>query len=80
MTHFGRVQADGAAIVPAELAREIGLNPEQHIRLDHEGEAVIVRTIGDVVRQSQQEFRTMIRRPFTVDEFIAGRRAAAEHT
>ena len=77
MTYYARVTPDGEVTMPAELAREIGLAPGDRIRFDQDGQTVLIRTTSDVVRQTQADFRAMIKRPFTVDEFIAQRRVDA---
>lgn len=77
MTYYSRVKQDGEVTMPADLVRKMGLTPGEHIRFDQEGGVVTVRTTADVVRETQDEFRAMIKRPFTVDQFIAERRAEA---
>ena len=80
MTYYSRVTSDGEVTMPAQLAREIGLAPGERIRFDHDGQTILIRTTADVVRETQEAFRAMIKRPFTVDEFIAGRRVDAART
>jgi len=77
MTHHARVTDDGQLVVPAELARELGLKPGDSIRLDRDGSNIVGKTYADVIRAGQLAFRATIKRPFSVDDFIADRRAEA---
>jgi hypothetical protein len=40
-------------------------------------EQIVLKTFNDVVEAGQLAFRATIKRPFTVDDFIADRRAEA---
>lgn len=77
MTCFARVTENGEIIVPAELARSLGLVPGERLIMDADGSNIVVKTYADVVREGQRAYRATIKRPFTVDEFIADRRAEA---
>lgn len=77
MTYQARVTDGGEIVVPAALARELGLMPGDAISMDRDGSIIIVETYADTVRKGQQAFRAMITRPFTVDDFLADRRVEA---
>lgn len=78
MTYHARVTPDGEVIVPAEMVRALGLAPGDKITLDQDGQAIVLKTVGDIVREGQLAYRAMIKRPFSLDDFIADRRAEAE--
>ena len=77
MTHYARVTEEGEIVVPADLPRSIGVKPGEDLVMDAEGSSITLKTYGDIVREGQQAYRATIKRPFTVDEFIAERRAEA---
>ena len=77
MTYHARVTESGEVVVPAGLAGALGLRPGDRLSMDAEGACIVVKTQSDLVRVGQEAFRVTIKRPFTVDEFIADRRAEA---
>lgn len=77
MKHFGRVQDNGEVVLPASLARLIGLKPGDDITLEQDGTNIVVKTYAEIVREGQRAFRALITHPFTVDDFLADRRAEA---
>lgn len=77
MTYHAHVSDDGMFVVPAELTRAIGLAPGDRLTLDANGSSIIVKTYADIVREGQDAYRATIKRPFTVDDFLAERHAEA---
>lgn len=77
MTSFARVTEAGEIIVPAEMARSLGLVPGEMLIMDADGSNIVVKTYADVVREGQRAYRATIKRSFTVDEFLADRRTEA---
>lgn len=77
MTYHGRMIQGGKVVIPAELRRELGLKAGDSVVFAREGDSVVIKTYAQVVRETQQSFRAMIKHPFTVDDFIAERRAEA---
>lgn len=63
--------------LPASLAQQIGLKPGDHLTFEDQGRDIVVRTYADVVREGQNAFQALIKRPFTVDDFVRERRAEA---
>ena len=77
MTCYARVADNGEVVLPAELARLIGLKPGDQLSMDADGTNIILKTYADIVRDGQRAFRATITRPFTVEEFMTERRAQA---
>lgn len=77
MTYHARVADNGELVLPADVARAIGLNPGDFLRIDKRGSQLVLETDADVIAASQRTFRATITRPFTVDDFLADRRAEA---
>lgn len=77
MTYHARVADNGELILPADIARAIGFMPGDHFQIDRQGQAIILKNEDDVIAAGQAAFRATIKRPFTVDDFIADRRAEA---
>ncbi len=78
MTYSAKVIKGGKIVIPAELRRELGFADGDRLVLEREGETLVVKSYRQVVREVQQAFKTLVKEPFTVDDFIAERRAEAE--
>ncbi|WP_293874771.1 MULTISPECIES: AbrB-like transcriptional regulator [unclassified Sphingomonas] len=79
MTYHARVADNGEMVLPADVARAMGLKPGDRFRIDQDGLRIVLETDADVIAAGQRAFRATIRRPFDVDDFIADRRADAAH-
>ena len=79
MTYHARVAENGELVLPADVARAIGLRPGDRYRIDQKGAQIVLQTDGDIVEAGQRAFQATIQRRFTVDDFIADRRADAEN-
>lgn len=77
MTYHARVADSGEVVLPAAVARALGLDPGDHLRIDRQGSQIVLASNADVIAAGQQAFRATIARPSTVDDFIADRRAEA---
>ena len=73
MSYHARVNERGELVLPAALARAIGLSPGDTISMDREGDAIVFRSLADVVKEGQVAFRALLKQPLTVDQFIAER-------
>jgi AbrB family transcriptional regulator, stage V sporulation protein T len=79
MTYQAKVIAGGKIVIPAELRRELGIKDGDVLVLDRaEDGSLAIKTHDQIIREGQATIRSMLQRPFTVDEFIAERRAEAE--
>jgi AbrB family transcriptional regulator, stage V sporulation protein T len=75
MSYHGKVISGGKVVVPAEA---LGFTDGESVVFERNGESVVIKTYAQVVREVQAAVKAMIKEPFTVDDFIADRRAEAE--
>ncbi|WAC22136.1 AbrB/MazE/SpoVT family DNA-binding domain-containing protein [Blastomonas sp. SL216] len=80
MTYSAKVIKGGKIVIPAELRRELGFADGDRLVLEREGEALVVKSYRQVVREVQEVFR-----PYQpqdgrsmVDDLIAERRREAQ--
>lgn len=79
MTYHAKVIAGGKIVIPAELRRELGIKDGDVLVVDRSVDgSLAIKTHAQIVSEGQRAFRAMLKRPFTVDEFIADKRAEAE--
>ncbi len=78
MTYHSKIIAGGKIVIPADLRRELGFADGDTLVVEREGETVVLKSRAQVLREIQASVRKHLKRPFTVDEFIAERRAEAE--
>ena len=78
MTYQAKIIAGGKIVIPAELRRKLGLHTGDTLVIEREGDALVLKSYLQVVREVQREFQAMMKEPDTVDAFIADRRAEAE--
>jgi AbrB family transcriptional regulator, stage V sporulation protein T len=79
MTYQAKVIAGGKIVIPAELRRELDIKEGDVLVLDRNADgSLAIKTHEQIVREGQRRIREMITHPFTVDDFIADRRAQAE--
>jgi AbrB family looped-hinge helix DNA binding protein len=77
MTYHARVTDSGEVVLPAGLARALGLQPGDQLRIEQHGGQIVLETEADAITAIQRVFRGSLKQPFTVDEFIADRRRDA---
>lgn len=77
MTYHARVTDQGEIVLPADVARALGLMPGDHVCIDKDGADIVLKSDTDVIGAGRRAFMATIKRPLTVDEFIADRRAEA---
>lgn len=78
MTYQAKIIAGGKIVIPADLRRQLGFAEGDVLMVEREGETVVLKSRAQVLREIQASLKEAIKRPFTVDEFVAGRRAEAE--
>jgi AbrB family looped-hinge helix DNA binding protein len=79
MTYPAKVIAGGKIVIPAELRRALGIQDGDVLVVDQASDGTLsIKTHAQIVKDGQREFRAMLKRPFTVDDFIADKRAEAE--
>ena len=77
MTYSAKIIKGGKIVIPAELRRELGFAEGDRLVLEREGESLVIKSHAQVIREVQAAFRAAIKEPFTVDDFLAERRAEA---
>jgi AbrB family transcriptional regulator, stage V sporulation protein T len=77
MTYHAKIIAGGKVVVPAELRRELGVKDGDTLVFERQGDSVVVKSYTQVIREVQATIKANIKEPFTVDDFIAERRAEA---
>ena len=79
MTYQAKMIDGGKIVIPAELRRELGLKTGDMVAIDRDNMgALVLKPFSQVVREVQARVKASITQPFTVDDFIAERRAEAE--
>lgn len=69
--------AHGRVVIPAELRRELALEPGDELLATSDGERIVLEPRGALLRRVQAEFRAAAGDRSLVDELIAERRRAA---
>lgn len=75
MTHHAKIIAGGKVVIPADLRRDLGLKPGDTVVFEREGDALVLKSYLQVVREVQAEFRKMVGDDYSVDQFLAERKA-----
>ena len=78
MTYQAKIIAGGKIVIRADRRRQIGFAEGNMLVVERVGETILVKSRSQVLREIQVGLKQAIKRPFTVDEFVAGRRAEAE--
>jgi AbrB family transcriptional regulator, stage V sporulation protein T len=79
MSYHAKLIKGGKIVLPAELRRELGFNEGDRLVIDREGEALVIKTFAQVIREVQARVKTIIGdyEGSIVDELIAERRREA---
>lgn len=78
--HHLRLDAAGRIVIPAELRRRWRVEPGDTLLLTEDDTGVRLRTLNEVIRETQKYFRSHIPEGTSlVDELLAQRRADADH-
>jgi AbrB family transcriptional regulator, stage V sporulation protein T len=78
MSYQAKLIKGGKIVIPAELRRELGFEVGETLVIAREGNSAVVKTYAEVVREVQVTAKRLIKKPFTVDEFLAEKYAEAE--
>ena len=79
MTHSAKIVEGGKIVIPADVRKQLGVVDGDSIIFEKRDDGtVLMRSHIDVVRDIQRSVRAKIKVPFTVDDFIAERRAEAD--
>ena len=76
MTYHARVIAGGKIVLPAELRRDLGIKDGDSLVIERDEEGGLsIKTFEQVVREERRSFRAIVGADYTVDQFLAERRA-----
>jgi AbrB family looped-hinge helix DNA binding protein len=78
MPYHAKLIKGGKIVIPAELRREFGFKEGDSLVFEKEDGKLVLKSFEQVVREVQSEVKGLLKRPFTVDDFIAEKRAEAE--
>lgn len=78
MTYQAKIISGGKVVIPAEFRRKFGLRDGDTVLIDSNDGGIVISTYEQRLRSVQQWMRENVRVPFTIDDFIAERRAEAE--
>lgn len=78
MSYHAKLIKGGKIVIPAELRREFGFNEGDTIVLERDGNALVLKTYKQVLSEIQAKVKSLIKHPFTVDDYIAEKRREAE--
>jgi AbrB family transcriptional regulator, stage V sporulation protein T len=78
VTYHGKMIKGGKLVMPAELRREFGFNDGDTLVFERGKNGVFVKTYRQVIKEVQEKVRKNLKRPFSVDEYLAEKYAEAE--
>lgn len=78
MSYHAKLIKGGKVVIPAELRREFGFNDGDSLVFERDGDQLVLKSYQQVIREIQARVKELIKVPFTVDDFIAEKRAEAE--
>lgn len=78
MSYNAKLVKGGKIVIPAELRRELNLTDGDTLVVERDGDSIVIKPGRQVLREIQAEMKRLIKKPFTVDDFIAERRGEAE--
>lgn len=77
-TYSAKLIKGGKIVIPAELRREFGFKEGDTLVLEREGDRLTLKSYRQVIRDVQETIRKSLKRPFTVDDYLAEKYAEAE--
>jgi AbrB family transcriptional regulator, stage V sporulation protein T len=77
VTYQAKMIKGGKIVIPAELRRELGFAEGDTLVIAREGNSAVVKTYAEVIREVQGKAKKLIKKPFTVDDFLAEKYAEA---
>lgn len=76
MTYHARVIAGGKMVIPADIRRALGIKDGDSLVVNQASDGSLsIRTFDQVIRDSQRQAREIFGPDYTVDQFLAERRA-----
>ncbi len=78
MSYHAKLIKGGKIVIPAELRREFGFKDGDTLVLEKEGNGLVIKTYEQVIREVQERVKKLIKKPFTVDEYLMEKYGEAE--
>ncbi len=78
MTYHAKIIAGGKMVIPAEIRRALGLGDGDIVVVELDGERLVVRSRLQALREMQANVRKALKRPFTLDDYLAEKWAEAD--
>ena len=77
MTYHAKLITGGKIVIPADLRREFGFKEGDSLVFEKEGDQLVIKSMEKVIQEVRSKVKMLIKVPFTVDDFIADKRAEA---
>ncbi len=77
MTYHAKLIKGGKIVIPADLRREFGFKEGDSLVFEKEGDQLVIKSMEKVIQEVRSKVKMLIKVPFTVDDFIADKRAEA---
>ncbi len=77
MTYHAKLIKGGKIVIPADLRREFGFKEGDSLVFEKEGGQLVIKSMEKVIEEVRAKVKKLIKVPFTVDDFIAEKRAEA---
>ena len=76
MTYSAKVIAGGKIVIPAGLRHELGIKEGDSLVIKRAPEGgFLIKTYAQVIAEGQRTFRAIVGEDYSVDQFLAERRA-----
>ncbi|HVR90482.1 MAG TPA: AbrB/MazE/SpoVT family DNA-binding domain-containing protein [Novosphingobium sp.] len=78
MSYQAKLIKGGKIVIPAELRREMGFKEGDSLIFESDGDHVVLKSYRQVVREVQASVKAALKKPFTVDDYLAEKWAEAD--
>jgi AbrB family transcriptional regulator, stage V sporulation protein T len=78
MSYQAKIIKGGKIVIPAELRRELGFKDGDTLVVEKVGNSVVFKTYEQVIREVQARVKSLIKTPFTVDDYLVEKYREAE--
>ena len=78
MSYHAKLIKGGKIVIPAELRREFGFEEGDSLVFEKDGGQLVLKSYRQVVREVQATVKAALKKPFTMDEYLAEKWAEAD--
>lgn len=78
MTYHAKLIKGGKIVIPADLRRELGFREGDTLVVQREGESVVLKSGGATLRDIRAKVKAGLKRPISVDGYLAEKWAEAD--